>query len=224
MDLLFLATPDRQVGKSYPICPMCYDDPPFGAREEHLSDSHEHLKCVVVDCIFSQQLFYRTFFPRQGKHWNLDHPIYKKYRPAASGLHGTSWYHLEWQQKLAYLALKSEVMSCIADNCPGTLCLDVDSGPKWQIDCNICHFLNGQGEFRCLDAPWKGTGIPMPCEVCNNSLSLRIRRAAANKTTEPVVFWQIPFSVVSFVVPVPWTITFLICWYHLLLYPCESGN
>ena len=31
-----------------------------------------------------------------------------------------------------------EVMSCIADNCSGTLCLDVDSGPKWQIDCNVC--------------------------------------------------------------------------------------
>jgi len=61
---------------------MCYDDPPFGQKEE------------------------------QGKHWNLDHPIYKKYRPA--------------------------VMSCIADNCPGTLCLDIDSAPKWQIDCNIC--------------------------------------------------------------------------------------
>ena len=78
-ELVFVS---NKVGKSYPICPMCYDDPPFGAREE------------------------------QGKHWNLDHPIYKKYRPA--------------------------VMSCIADNCPGTLCLDVDSGPKWQIDCNIC--------------------------------------------------------------------------------------
>ncbi|CAJ1433993.1 unnamed protein product [Effrenium voratum] len=78
-ELVFVA---NKVGKSYPICPMCYDDPPFGAREE------------------------------QGKHWNLDHPIYKKYRPA--------------------------VMSCIADNCSGTLCLDVDSGPKWQIDCNVC--------------------------------------------------------------------------------------
>ena len=22
---------------------------------------------------------------RQGKHWNLDHPIYKKYRPAVAG-------------------------------------------------------------------------------------------------------------------------------------------
>lgn len=32
-------------------------------------------------------------------------------------------------------------MSCIADNCPGTLCLDVDSAPKWQIDCNICWHL-----------------------------------------------------------------------------------
>eukprot|EP00933_Yihiella_yeosuensis_P022632 TRINITY_DN1779_c0_g1_i1.p1 TRINITY_DN1779_c0_g1~~TRINITY_DN1779_c0_g1_i1.p1 ORF type:complete len:858 (+),score=171.26 TRINITY_DN1779_c0_g1_i1:68-2641(+) len=72
----------NKLGKSYPICPCCYDDPPFGEKEE------------------------------QGKHWNLDHPIYKKYRPA--------------------------VMSCIADNCPGTLCLDVDSAPKWQIDCNVC--------------------------------------------------------------------------------------
>lgn len=78
-ELVFVA---NKVGKSYPICPMCYDDPPFGDKEE------------------------------QGKHWNLSHPIYKKYRPA--------------------------VMSCIADNCPGTLCLDVDSAPKWQIDCNIC--------------------------------------------------------------------------------------
>ena len=26
-------------------------------------------------------------FPRQGKHWNLDHPIYKKYRPAAARQH-----------------------------------------------------------------------------------------------------------------------------------------
>lgn len=72
----------NKVGKSYPICPMCYDDPPFGAAAEH------------------------------GKHWNLDHPIYKKYRPA--------------------------VMSCIDENCTGTLCLDVDSAPKWQIDCNVC--------------------------------------------------------------------------------------
>mmetsp|Transcript_30608 Transcript_30608/g.54729 ORF Transcript_30608/g.54729 Transcript_30608/m.54729 type:complete len:860 (+) Transcript_30608:77-2656(+) len=72
----------NKVGKSYPICPCCYDDPPFGEKEE------------------------------QGKHWNLDHPIYKKYRPA--------------------------VMSCIGEHCPGTLCLDVDSAPKWQIDCNVC--------------------------------------------------------------------------------------
>jgi len=72
----------NKVGKSYPLCPCCYDDPPFGAANA------------------------------TGKHWELEHPIYKKYRPA--------------------------VMGCIADNCPGTLCLDVDSAPKWQIDCNVC--------------------------------------------------------------------------------------
>mmetsp|Transcript_121100 Transcript_121100/g.386761 ORF Transcript_121100/g.386761 Transcript_121100/m.386761 type:complete len:858 (-) Transcript_121100:55-2628(-) len=78
-ELVFVA---NKVGKSYPLCPMCYDDPPFGSKNA------------------------------VGKHWELEHPIYQKYRPA--------------------------VMSCIADNCPGTLCLDVDSAPKWQIDCNIC--------------------------------------------------------------------------------------
>merc|ERR1712007_70919 len=26
----------------------------------------------------------------------------------------------------------------MGEHCPGTLCLDVDSAPKWQIDCNIC--------------------------------------------------------------------------------------
>jgi len=72
----------NKVGKSYPICPMCYDDPPFGHAAE------------------------------QGKYWNLDHPICKKYRPA--------------------------VMSCFGENCSGTLCLDVDSAPKWQLDCNVC--------------------------------------------------------------------------------------
>ncbi|CAK9078862.1 DNA topoisomerase 3-beta-1 (DNA topoisomerase III beta-1) [Durusdinium trenchii] len=78
-ELVFVA---NKVGKSYPICPKCYDTPPYGEKEE------------------------------QGKHWNLDHPIYKKYRPA--------------------------VMDCFADHCSGTLCLDVDSGPKWQMDCNVC--------------------------------------------------------------------------------------
>jgi len=78
-ELVFVA---NKVGKSYPLCPMCYDDPPFGARNA------------------------------QGKHWELEHPIYQKWRPA--------------------------VLSCIQENCPGTLCLDVDSAPKWQIDCNVC--------------------------------------------------------------------------------------
>lgn len=78
-ELVFIA---NKVGKSYPLCPMCYDDPPFGAKSA------------------------------AGKHWELEHPIYQKYRPA--------------------------VMSCIGDNCPGFLCLDVDSKPKWQVDCNIC--------------------------------------------------------------------------------------
>jgi len=78
-ELVFIS---NKVGKSYPLCPCCYDDPPFGAQSA------------------------------MGKHWELEHPVYKKYRPA--------------------------VLSCIADNCPGTLCLDVDSAPKWQIDCNVC--------------------------------------------------------------------------------------
>jgi len=78
-ELVFIA---NKVGKSYPLCPCCYDDPPFGNSSA------------------------------AGKHWELEHPVYKKYRPA--------------------------VMSCIGDNCPGTLCLDVDSAPKWQIDCNVC--------------------------------------------------------------------------------------
>ena len=40
-----------------------------------------------------------------------------------------------------------QVMSCIADNCSGTLCLDVDSGPKWQIDCNVCGDLRTRFSF-----------------------------------------------------------------------------
>eukprot|EP00928_Gymnodinium_smaydae_P066381 TRINITY_DN493_c0_g1_i1.p1 TRINITY_DN493_c0_g1~~TRINITY_DN493_c0_g1_i1.p1 ORF type:complete len:870 (-),score=213.50 TRINITY_DN493_c0_g1_i1:206-2782(-) len=79
-ELVFVA---NKVGKSYPLCPKCYDDPPFGAKNA------------------------------VGKHWELEHPVYQKYRPA--------------------------VMSCIADECRGgTLCLDVDSAPKWQMDCNVC--------------------------------------------------------------------------------------
>ena len=41
--------------------------------------------------------------PRQGKHWNLDHPIYKKYRPAAV------WLHLIQCQWM--LSLLSDVLS-----------------------------------------------------------------------------------------------------------------
>eukprot|EP00927_Polykrikos_kofoidii_P056414 TRINITY_DN50530_c0_g1_i1.p1 TRINITY_DN50530_c0_g1~~TRINITY_DN50530_c0_g1_i1.p1 ORF type:complete len:861 (-),score=130.51 TRINITY_DN50530_c0_g1_i1:243-2825(-) len=78
-ELVFVA---NKVGKSYPLCPMCYDDPPFGAANA------------------------------AGKHWELEHPVYQKYRPP--------------------------VLSCINENCTGTLCLDVDSAPKWQIDCNVC--------------------------------------------------------------------------------------
>lgn len=78
-ELVFVA---NKLGKSYPLCPMCYDQPPFGARNA------------------------------AGKYWELEHPIYQKYRPA--------------------------VMHCIADQCSGTLCLDVDSAPDWQLDCNVC--------------------------------------------------------------------------------------
>ena len=69
---------------------------------------------------------------------------------------------LGWQWNLADFPLKSKVMSCIADNCPGTLCLDVDSGPKWQIDCNICHFLNGQVSLDALALLWKELEFPCP--------------------------------------------------------------
>jgi len=72
----------NKVGKSYPLCPKCYDDPPFGAANA------------------------------AGKFWELEHPVYMKYRP--------------------------QVLSCIGEGCGGTLCLDVDSGPKWQVDCNVC--------------------------------------------------------------------------------------
>ncbi len=69
-------------GKTYPICPLCYNDPPFGAASA------------------------------ANKDFDLQHPIYKKYRPAIFG--------------------------CFEDNCSGTICLDVDSAPKWQMDCNVC--------------------------------------------------------------------------------------
>ena len=36
---LLCSLPFSKVGKSYPICPMCYDDPPFGAKEEQRSCS-----------------------------------------------------------------------------------------------------------------------------------------------------------------------------------------
>ena len=118
--------------------------------------------------------------PRQGKHWNLDHPIYKKYRPAAAWLH---LIHCQWMlpllsDALSFINRVNEVMSCIADNCPGTLCLDVDSGPKWQIDCNICHILSLAismnsltGISKNICTIWQMHGA----KACNSSPFLRIR-------------------------------------------------
>jgi len=118
-ELVFVA---NKVGKSYPLCPMCYDDPPFGAKNA------------------------------AGKHWELEHPIYQKYRPA--------------------------VMSCFAENCPGTLCLDVDSAPKWQIDCNIC-----MQQLQIFgDKAHKIKVSPDYCEECGSKMLTVI----FNKTKSPL--------------------------------------
>ena len=137
--------------------------------------------------------------PRQGKHWNLDHPIYKKYRPAAT-LSGSRWMPFACMRTLAHAAISpsfiihssmdafrvtwidspsgaDEVMSCIADNCSGTLCLDVDSGPKWQIDCNVCRHLTGVAIAQSCSATSACIQGCTDNEVCNSFPSLRTRRA-----------------------------------------------
>ena len=50
-------------------------------------------------------------------------------------------------------------MTCFGENCPGTLCLDVDSAPKWQIDCNVC--------MQCLELfQDKAHKIKVTSEIC----------------------------------------------------------
>mmetsp|Transcript_9240 Transcript_9240/g.21182 ORF Transcript_9240/g.21182 Transcript_9240/m.21182 type:complete len:859 (-) Transcript_9240:33-2609(-) len=118
-ELVFVA---NKVGKSYPLCPCCYDDPPFGSKSA------------------------------AGKFWELEHPIYQKYRPP--------------------------VLSCIAENCPGTLCLDVDSAPKWQIDCNVCmQNLQIFGD--------KAHKIKVSSEVCEECGSRKLS-VSFNKTKTPL--------------------------------------
>jgi len=127
LDNFELVMVSNKMGKSYPLCPLCYDDPPFG----HASAA--------------------------GKYWELQHPIYKKYRPA--------------------------VMLCIAEHCPGTLCLDVDSAPKWQMDCNVC-----MQQLQIF--PDKGYKIkvdPQSCEDCGSNLlqvTLNKTKAFQDGTTE----------------------------------------
>eukprot|EP00929_Paragymnodinium_shiwhaense_P013359 TRINITY_DN121220_c0_g1_i1.p1 TRINITY_DN121220_c0_g1~~TRINITY_DN121220_c0_g1_i1.p1 ORF type:complete len:858 (+),score=186.81 TRINITY_DN121220_c0_g1_i1:105-2678(+) len=120
-ELVYVA---NKVGKSYPLCPMCYDDPPFGKASA------------------------------AGKLWELEHPVHKKYRPA--------------------------VMSCIADDCEGTLCLDVDSHPKWQIDCNMAWCPQQIQVFG--DKAHKIKVSPDHCEECGAHLLA----VTFNKTKSPL--------------------------------------
>merc|ERR1711972_1031889 len=122
LDSFELVLVANKQGKSYPLCPMCYDDPPFGAQNA------------------------------AGKHWELEHPIYMKYRP--------------------------QVLSCIAEGCTGALCLDVDSAPKWQVDCNVCmQSLQIFGD--------KAHKIKVSAEVCEECGSRKLS-VTFNKTKTPL--------------------------------------
>merc|ERR1712137_1351097 len=106
------------------MCPMCYNDPPFGGGK--------------TSC------------------WDCVHPTCR---------HGLN---------------QVGVFTCPEEHCNGTVCLDVNSAPKWQMDCNICMF-----ELKLFekDGAHKISVSKDECEECGS----RLMHVEFNKTkTSPL--------------------------------------
>jgi len=100
----------NKLGRTYPLCPRCFNDPPFESGGRKMS------------C------------------WDCMHPTCK------------------------HSILKVGVLSC--PECEGgTICLDVNSAPKWKMDCSVCTF-----QIKLFENAFKievANGVE-PCEECES--------------------------------------------------------